>query len=89
MAFDIIRLTVYNKSSFYREMTRSMEYISTKEAAEKWGVSERRIQKLCEESRIPGIIRFSRVWAIPKAAKKPDDARYKVKGKNFLCEERK
>ena len=52
-----------------------MEYISTKEAAEKWGVSERRIQKLCEENRIEGVIRFSRVWAIPKDIYKPTDGR--------------
>jgi hypothetical protein len=54
-----------------------MEYISTKEASEKWGISERRIQKLCEEKRIDGVIRFSRVWAIPKDAKKPTDARFR------------
>jgi len=40
-----------------------MDYISTKEAAEKWNVSERRIQKLCEDKRIPGTVRFSHVWA--------------------------
>jgi hypothetical protein len=55
------------------------KHISTKEAAEKWGITERRIQKLCEESRIPGVVRFSRVWAIPKNAKKPADARRKEK----------
>jgi len=33
-----------------------MDYISTKEAAEKWGISERRTQKLCEEGRIPGVV---------------------------------
>ena len=54
-----------------------MEYISTKEASEKWGISKRRIQKLCEENRIEGVIRFSRVWAIPKDAEKPVDARLK------------
>ena len=43
-----------------------MEYIGTKEAAEKWGISERRIQKLCEDNRIPGTVRFIRVWAIFK-----------------------
>lgn len=47
-----------------------MDYISTKEAAQKWGISERRMQKLCEEGRIPGAVRFVRVWAIPKDAKK-------------------
>jgi hypothetical protein len=29
-----------------------VDCISTKEASEKWGISERRIQKLCEENRI-------------------------------------
>lgn len=61
-----------------------MEYMSTKEASEKWGISVRRIQKLCEENRIPGVVRFSRVWAIPKDAEKPDDARCKSKEKNIL-----
>lgn len=42
------------------------EYISVKEAAEKWGISERRIQRLCSEDRIEGVIRFNGVWAIPK-----------------------
>lgn len=53
------------------------EYISTKEASEKGGISERRIQKLCEEKRIEGVIRFGRSWAIPKSARKPADARRK------------
>ena len=60
-----------------------MDYISTKEAAEKWGISERRIQKLCEDNRIPGAIRFSRVWAIPKNAEKPTDGRLKSERKNL------
>ena len=55
-----------------------MEYMSVKETAEKWGVSERRIQRLCSENRIKGVIHFSRVWAIPKDAKKPVDARRKT-----------
>jgi hypothetical protein len=59
-----------------------MDYISTKEAAEKWGISERRIQKLCEDDRIPGVIRFSCVWAIPKDAPKPDDGRKRKFMKN-------
>jgi hypothetical protein len=54
-----------------------MDYIGTKEAAEKWGITERRIQKLCEEGRIHGAVRFVRVWAIPKDAEKPADARLK------------
>ena len=54
-----------------------MDYISIKEASEKWGISERRIQTLCSENRIEGVVRFSRVWAIPKNAEKPKDARRK------------
>ena len=52
-----------------------MNYISVQTAAIKWGISERRIQKLCEENRIPGVIRFSRMWLIPKDAEKPKDGR--------------
>ena len=32
-----------------------MDYISVREVAQKWEISERRVQKLCEESRIDGI----------------------------------
>ena len=54
-----------------------LEYISAPEAAKKWGISERRVQKLCEEKRIPGVAKFSRMWLIPKDAKKPADRRRK------------
>jgi predicted site-specific integrase-resolvase len=54
-----------------------MDYISAREASEKWSISERRIQKLCEEGRIPNVIRFGHSWAIPKNAIKPVDARLK------------
>jgi hypothetical protein len=56
---------------------RHRDLLIRKEAAEKWGISERRIQKLCENGRISGIIRFVRVWAISKDAEKPVDARFK------------
>ena len=35
-----------------------LEFIFAPEVAKKWGISERRIQKLCEESRIPGEAKF-------------------------------
>ena len=47
-----------------------MDYISVKAASEKWGISERRIQKLCEENRIDGTEKFGRAWMIPKDAEK-------------------
>ncbi len=31
-----------------------MEYMSVSQAAEKWDISERRVQILCSEERIPG-----------------------------------
>lgn len=55
-----------------------MEYISCPEIAKKWGISERRVQKLCEDGRIPGVVKFSRMWLIPKHAQKPNDPRKKV-----------
>ena len=55
-----------------------MEYMSCAEAANKWSISERRVQKLCEGNRIPGIIKFSRVWLIPKDAEKPVDGRCRI-----------
>lgn len=53
------------------------EYMTVQEAAIKWNISERRVQILCAENRIEGIVRLSRVWLIPKNAEKPADARYK------------
>lgn len=52
-----------------------MEYITAKEAANKWNISERRVQLLCEESRIEGVQRLGKAWAIPKDSKKPLDKR--------------
>lgn len=55
-----------------------MDYITVREAAEKWGITERRVQKLCEEGRVMGAVRFSRVWMIPKDVDKPIDGRVKT-----------
>lgn len=52
-----------------------MDYLSAKEAAEKWNISRRRVQILCEEGRIPGAFKLSDVWIIPKDAEKPADRR--------------
>ena len=52
-----------------------MDYIVIKEAAEKWGVSERRVQQFCEAGRIPGAVKPSRDWLIPHDAAKPADGR--------------
>lgn len=52
-------------------------YMSVKQTAEKWGISERRVRTLCSEGKIPGVTREGRSWKIPKDAQKPADGRYK------------
>ena len=52
-------------------------YISVKQAAEKWELSDRRVRILCSEGKIPGVIREGRSWKIPEEAKKPEDGRYR------------
>lgn len=54
-----------------------MDYISIAEAAKRWGITRRRVQALCSQGRIPGLIKFGKSWAIPKDAEKPADARKK------------
>nr|WP_028987673.1 hypothetical protein [Thermicanus aegyptius] len=49
--------------------------ISVKAAAQKWGLSDRRVQVLCSENRIDGAFRLGNAWAIPADGKKPDDKR--------------
>ena len=54
-------------------------YLSIREAAEKWGVSERRINQYCTQGRIAGAEQFGGAWAIPENAKKPEDPRRRKK----------
>ncbi len=54
-----------------------MDYMTIKEAAKKWGLSERRIQEICTLKKVPGVMKFGREWAIPKDAEKPEDKRIK------------
>ena len=54
-----------------------MNYLSFTQTAEKWGISQRRIQTLCNEERIEGAVRIGHSWAIPEDAPKPTDARIK------------
>ncbi len=67
-----------------------MEYLSIRQTAEKWGISKRRIQILCNQERIPGAIKIDTSWAIPADAEKPKDKRIKtgkyIKGKIVLGE---
>lgn len=48
-----------------------MKLITVKQAAEKWGVTTRRVQSLCKEGRIKGATRWERTWMIPEYAVLP------------------
>lgn len=54
-----------------------MNYISTREASEKWKISSRRVRLLCQDGRIEGAIKIGRNWSIPSDTFKPIDAREK------------
>lgn len=49
-----------------------MKYISVKEAAEKWGVSQTMVRRYCGQDRIPHAMCQNGTWLIPSTAKKPD-----------------
>lgn len=60
-----------------------MEYLTTLEMSEKWGISARRIALLCEQERIEGVIKKGKTWLIPK-----DAENQKIKGKaQFLLDD--
>ena len=44
-----------------------MDYMTLKEAAEKWGVTPRRVNYYCTAGRIPGAVKMAGVWLIPKS----------------------
>lgn len=52
-----------------------MEFITANQAAQKWGISQRRVQILCSEGRISGVFKLGEAWAIPADASKPNDSR--------------
>lgn len=54
-----------------------MEYMTVREAAEKWKISGRLVQKYCSEGRIDGADKFGRSWRIPENAIKPEPIRRK------------
>lgn len=55
-------------------MAKVVEYLTTGEMAEKWGVTARRVQIYCKEGRVDGAINKG-IWLIPSDAKKPTDPR--------------
>ncbi len=56
------------------------KFMTTREASEKWNITERRINVLCKEGRIPGAYKDNKRWLIPNETEKPADKR--LKGRN-------
>ncbi|HFI0518111.1 TPA: Fic family protein [Streptococcus suis] len=52
-------------------------YMSVKQAAEIWGITDRRVRDLCSQGKVKGAIREGRLWKIPQDTPKPVDGRYK------------
>lgn len=53
-------------------------YMTVKQAAEKWGISDRRVRILCAQGKVSGVTREGRSWMIPTDARKPEDGRFKT-----------
>jgi hypothetical protein len=55
-----------------------LDWITPLQASEKWGITERQVQSLCSQGKIPSVVRLSKQWLIPKDAPKPLDGRTKA-----------
>lgn len=56
-------------------MMSQIQYMTAKEAADKWNISHRRVITLCQQNRIPNTAMLGNMWIIPKNAQKPGDLR--------------
>jgi hypothetical protein len=68
---------MYNNNNLLGQEYFAMDYVTPKDKANQWGLTQRRVEVLCDKGRIPGAYRLGRVWAIPKDAEKPMDGRTK------------
>lgn len=59
-----------------------MKYITASQAAEKWNVSQRRVQIMCAQNRIEGAFKLGEAWAIPDNVQKPKDKRKRTENIN-------
>ena len=79
--FIELRLVINLYCSRQRTIMYSVEvqndYMTLKEAAEKWGVTPRRVNYYCAAGRISGAVKMATIWLIPKDAEKPIDGRTK------------
>ena len=50
-----------------------MQYFTSKEVAESWKISSRRVTTLCKEGRVDGAVLKGNTWLIPDSTKKPEE----------------
>jgi hypothetical protein len=61
---------------FSMEVDKIMDaFMTIKETASLWNLTERRVQKMCSDGLIEGVQKFGNSWAIPSEAKRPKDGR--------------
>lgn len=51
------------------------EYVSTKEIADRWGITSTRVSALCSSGKIPRAIKNGKSWMIPSDVERPKDGR--------------
>ena len=61
-----------------------MNYISVKQASDKWNISERSVRGYCLEGKIEGAVLLGKTWGIPENAEKPDRKKRVQKGKRTV-----
>lgn len=52
-----------------------MDFLTTKEVAEKWDITDRQVRILCASGKVAGAIQKGRAWLIPNDSEKPIDER--------------
>ena len=62
------------------------DYMTVKEAAKEWGITDRQVSGMCLAGRIQGAVKDGRNWLIPSNAEKPVDQR--IKSGNYVKEAR-
>ena len=70
---------------------RCLEYLTVREAGEKWGLGTRIVTLYCVEGRIAGAVKKGNLWLIPENAERPADKRrreYKSAAANSKTSER-
>ena len=67
-----VQINEYNSMYHRRD---NMDYLTTLEMSQKWGISARRIALLCEQKRVMGAVKKGKTWLIPSDAIKPADKR--------------